>query len=374
VTTPEGTAGTPPSDPEHPAPAADPALPAAPAAITRIFSGMQPSGELHIGNWLGALANWVALQDRHPCIFSIVDLHAITQDYEPAEMPARVRDMALGWLAAGIDPERSIVFVQSAVPEHAELAWIFNTLVPLGLLERMTQFKDKAKNQPENVNAGLLTYPLLQAADIAIYRADGVPVGEDQVQHLEMARDAVRKFNNRFGEVFPEPQPILSPARKVLGLDGERKMSKSLNNQIGLNDSPEVVWAKLAPAKTDVRRKKRTDPGVPEDCNIFAYHGFFSSPEERAWAAEGCRTAGICCRDCKQVLAKNIDAALAPMRERRAELERHPGRVHEILAAGAATLRPIARVTMEEVRERMGLDARVRYAEQPPAPRLRGID
>jgi tryptophanyl-tRNA synthetase len=336
--------------------------PAAPAAITRIFSGMQPSGELHIGNWLGALANWVALQDRHPCIFSIVDLHAITQDYDPAEMPARIRDMALGWLAAGIDPERSIVFVQSAVPEHAELAWIFNTLVPLGLLERMTQFKDKAKNQPENVNAGLLTYPLLQAADIAIYKADGVPVGEDQVQHLEMARDAVRKFNNRYGEVFPEPQPILSPARKVLGLDGERKMSKSLDNQIGLNDSPEVVWARLAPAKTDVRRKKRTDPGVPEDCNIFAWHGFFSSPEERAWAAEGCRTAGIGCRDCKQVVAKNIDAALAPMRERRAELERHPGRVDEILAAGAAALRPIAQATMEEVREKMGLDARVRYA------------
>ena len=372
VTTPEETPGAPPSGPGRPVPEGPP--PAVPAAITRIFSGMQPSGELHIGNWLGALANWVALQDRHPCIFSIVDLHAITQDYEPAEMPARIRDMALGWLAAGIDPERSVVFVQSAVPEHAELAWIFNTLVPLGLLERMTQFKDKAKNQPENVNAGLLTYPLLQAADIAIYKADGVPVGEDQVQHLEMARDAVRKFNNRFGEVFPEPQPILSPARKVLGLDGERKMSKSLNNQIGLNDSPEVVWAKLAPAKTDVRRKKRTDPGVPEDCNIFAYHGFFSSLEERAWAAEGCRTAGIGCRDCKQVLAKNLDAALAPMRERRAELERHPGRVDEILAAGAATLRPIAQATMEEVRDRMGLDARARYAGQPSAPPLRGPD
>ncbi len=335
-----------------------------PPPITRIFSGMQPSGELHIGNWLGALVNWIALQERHPCIFSVVDLHAVTQEYEPAEMPARIRDMALGWLSAGIDPERSLLFVQSAVPEHAELAWIFNTLVPLGLLERMTQFKDKAKNQPENVNAGLLTYPLLQAADIAIYKADGVPVGEDQVQHLEMARDAVRKFNLRYGEVFPEPQAILSPARKVLGLDGERKMSKSLDNHIGLNDSPETVWEKLAPAKTDVRRKRRTDPGVPEECNIFAWHGFFSSEEERAWAAEGCRSAGIGCRDCKQVLAKNIDAALAPMRERRAELERHPGRVEEILAAGADTLRPVARETMLEVRERMGLTASMRY----PAP------
>ncbi|GAB4224369.1 MAG: tryptophan--tRNA ligase [Acidobacteriota bacterium] len=337
--------------------------PAARPRVTRVFSGMQPSGELHIGNWLGALKTWVRLQDEYPCIFSIVDQHALTQPYDPREMPERIREMALGWLAAGLDPERCTMFVQSTVPEHAELAWIFSTVAPLGYLERMTQFKDKAKDQPENVNAGLFTYPVLQAADIAIYRADGVPVGEDQVQHIEFTREVVRKFNNRYGRTFPEPEALLSPAPRVMGLDGDRKMSKSLGNHIGLNDDSETIWRKIAPAKTDIRRKRRSDPGVPEDCNMFAWHRFFSSAEEQAWAAEGCRTASIGCRECKQVLARNIDAELAPMRERRAELERHPGRVDEILAAGTRALRPLARETMLEVRERLGIPARERYEE-----------
>lgn len=334
---------------------------AAPRPITCVFSGMQPSGELHIGNWLGALKNWVRLQHEYPCIFSIVDAHALTQDLPCDEMARRIHDMALGWLAAGLDPERCTIFVQSTVPEHAELAWFFSTVTPMGSLERMTQYKDKSKDQPENINAALFTYPVLQAADIAIYKADGVPVGEDQVQHIELTREIVRKFNNRYGEVFPEPQAILSPAPRVLGLDGERKMSKSLGNQIGLNDDETTVWEKLAPAKTDVRRKRRTDPGVPEECNIFSYHRFFSSPEEQAWAAHGCRTAGIGCRECKQVVAKNISAELAPMRARRAELEAHPGRLEEILRAGTATLRAVARETMTEAREKMGIPARERY-------------
>ncbi|MBP7146735.1 MAG: tryptophan--tRNA ligase [Acidobacteria bacterium] len=327
--------------------------------MTLIFSGMQPTGELHIGNWLGALKTWVELQERFPCIFSVVDLHALTAD--TGDLPQRIHDMALGWLAAGLDPERSVLYVQSAVPEHAELTWIFNTITPMGLLERMTQFKDKSKNQPENVNVGLFDYPVLQAADIAIYRADGVPVGEDQVQHVEFTRDVVRKFNLRWGETFPEPQALLSPAPRVLGTDGERKMSKSLGNHIALSDSPKILREKLAPAKTDVRRKRRSDPGVPEDCNIYSYHRFFSPPDVQAWAAAGCRSAGIGCLDCKAALAQHIDATLEPMRQRRAELERHPGRVDEVLAAGADKLRPIARETMELVRERTGLPRRFRY-------------
>ncbi len=344
-----------------PATAAAPAPGAAPVPVTRVFSGMQPSGELHIGNYLGALQNWVRLQERYPCIFCVVDLHAVTQDYPPAEMPARIRDMALGWLSAGLDPERSTIFVQSAIPEHAELAWVLGTVTPMGSLERMTQYKDKSQTQPENINAGLFTYPVLMAADIVLYRADGVPVGEDQVQHLELTRELVRKFNNRYGDVFPEPQPLLTHATRVYGLDGERKMSKSLGNQIGLNDAPETVAAKIAPAKTDVRRQRRTDPGVPEDCNIYAYHTFFSPSDVVEWAAAGCRTAGIGCRDCKNAVTRSINEALAPMRERRAELERHPGRVDEILAAGAEKLRPLARETMELVRERMGLPSAARY-------------
>lgn len=334
---------------------------APPRPVTRIFSGMQPSGELHLGNWLGALANWVDLQHRLPCIFAVVDLHALTQGFSADEMRARIHDMALGWLAAGLDPEQCTMYVQSTVPEHTELMWVLNTLTPIGALERMTQFKDKTQNQPENLNVGLLNYPVLQAADILLYKADGVPVGEDQVQHLELTREIARKFNNRYGELFPEPQPLLSPAPRVMGLDGERKMSKSLGNQIGLNDSPEVVWEKLAPAKTDVRRVRRTDPGVPEDCNIFSYHRFFSSPDEQQWAAEGCRSAGIGCRDCKQVVAKNINHVLAPMRERRAELERLPSRVDQVLASGTAALRPIARQTMSQARERLGLPTAARY-------------
>jgi tryptophanyl-tRNA synthetase len=329
--------------------------------VTRIFSGMQPTGELHIGNYLGALRNWIALQERYPCIFCVVDLHSLTQECPPGAMAGRIRDMATDFLAAGLDPERSAIFVQSSVPEHAELSWIFSTVTPMGALERMTQYKDKAQTQPENINAGLFTYPVLMAADVAVYRADGVPVGDDQVQHLELAREIVRKFNLRYGDVFPEPQPLLTNAPRVYGVDGERKMSKSLGNHIGLNFSPDQVWEKLAPAKTDVRRKRRTDPGVPEDCNIFSYHRFFSPPDVQAWSHAGCTSAGIGCRDCKLALAEHINAALAPMRARRAELDAHPGRVDEVLAEGAARVRPLARETMTKVRDAIGLPVRDRY-------------
>ena len=322
--------------------------------MTRVFSGIQPSGELHIGNYLGAVKNWVELQDRYECFFCIVDLHAITQPFEPTELAQRTREMALSLLAAGLDPERCTIFVQSHVPEHLELAWIFNTVAPLGELERMTQFKDKAQRQ-ESVSAGLLNYPVLQAADILLYRAAVVPVGEDQLQHLELTREIARRWNARFGDgFFPEAEALLTPARRILGLDGNAKMSKSLGNTIGLLEPPDAIWEKLRPAKTDPARKTRHDPGTPEKCNVYTLHQYFSPAETVAEVAHKCRTAGWGCLDCKRVLANHLAAALAPMRERAAALQAHPDRVDAALARGAANARKVARATMAEVRRRMG--------------------
>ena len=322
----------------------------------RVFSGIQPSGELHIGNWLGAIANWVRLQDRHECLFCVVDLHAITGKYEAATLADRTREMAIGLLAAGIDPVRSILFVQSHVPEHSELQWLLTTLTPIGELERMTQFKDKSQRF-ESVPAGLLNYPVLMAADILLYRADLVPVGEDQTQHLELSREIARKWNAEFGhgeEFFPEPAPLLTQARRIRGLDGEAKMSKSLGNTIGVLESPEEIWQKLRPAKTDPARVRRTDPGHPEDCNIYSLHEQFSPAATLVTVAENCRGARWGCLDCKKVLADNMVTALAPIRERAADLRAHPGRVDEILRDGAARARALAGKTMAIVRERMG--------------------
>ena len=231
-----------------------------------VFSGIQPSGELHLGNYLGAVRNWVELQDRYRCFYCVVDYHAITQPYDAATMPARVRAMAVQLLACGIDPEKSTLFVQSAVPEHTELAWALSAVAPFGELGRMTQFKDKSEHQPDNINAGLFMYPVLQAADVLLYGATRVPVGEDQRQHLELAREIVRRFNARFGETFAEPQPLFSTTPKILGLDGQAKMSKSLGNTIALAESEAAIWDKLRTAATDPARVKRTDPGTPEKC------------------------------------------------------------------------------------------------------------
>ena len=322
--------------------------------MPRVFSGIQPSGELHIGNYLGAVKNWVALQDAFECIYCIVDLHAITQPYEPAELEDRTLDMAAGLLAAGIDPERSILFVQSHVAEHAELMWAFNCVTPLGELERMTQYKDKSQ-RVESVPAGLLNYPILQAADILLYRADQVPVGEDQVQHLELAREIARRFNARFGaEYFAEPQALLTAAARIVGLDGQATMSKSLGNTIGLLERPEAVWEKLRPAMTDPARKTRKDPGNPDLCNIYTLHGAFSSDAEVSHVATQCRSAGWGCLDCKRLLADNLNAALAPVRERATELTARPGYVRDVLVEGARRARTLARSTMEDVRRLMG--------------------
>jgi tryptophanyl-tRNA synthetase len=340
--------------------------------MARIFSGIQPSGSLHIGNYLGAVKNWVELQHKYESFFCIVDYHAITVPYEPADLRARTADMALSLLAAGLDPAKCTLFVQSRVPEHTELAWIFNTLTPLGELERQTQFKEKASRE-ESVPAGLLNYPVLQAADILLYRAELVPVGEDQVQHLELSREIARKWNARFdpqpatraaatraGEptpgFFPEPKPLLTPTRRVMGLDGQAKMSKSLGNTVELLEDPASIWEKLRPAVTDPKRVRRTDPGTPEVCNIYHLHKAFSPPATVEHVAVQCRTAGWGCLDCKKVLHESMEKELAPIRARAKEIAAAPKKMWGALEAGAEHARAEARQTMGEVKTKMGLD------------------
>jgi tryptophanyl-tRNA synthetase len=337
--------------------------------MSRIFSGIQPSGSLHIGNYLGAVKNWVDLQHKYESFFCIVDYHAITQPYEPADLRARTLDMALSLLAAGLDPTKCTLFVQSMVPEHTELAWIFNTLTPLGELERQTQFKDKASRE-ESVPAGLLNYPVLQAADILLYRAELVPVGEDQVQHLELSREIARKWNARFdvprvakdlyrtGETesgfFPEPKALLTPAKRIMGLDGQAKMSKSLGNTIDLLEPPESIWEKLRPAVTDPKRVRRSDPGTPEVCNIYHLHRAFSPSATVEHVAVQCRTAGWGCLDCKKVLHESMEKELAPIRAKAKELAADPKRVTKALVAGAEHAKGVAGKTMVEVKKKKG--------------------
>ncbi len=326
--------------------------------MSRVFSGIQPSGEIHIGNWLGMIRSAVKLQDQHDAMYCIVDQHAITGSYDAGTLAERTRQMAIGLLACGIDPERAVLFVQSHVPAHTTLAWLLTTITPLGELERMTQFKDKS-SRFESIPTGLLSYPVLMAADILVYRADLVPVGEDQIQHLELAREITRKWNAHFAAdleagYFPEPQPILSEARRIVGLDGQAKMSKSLGNTIGVTESPEEIWQKLRPAMTDPARKTKKDPGNPEICNIYHLHKHFSPPDTVELVAHNCRTASWGCLDCKRVLADNMAATLAPIREKSAEIAADPGRVEKVLAAGAAEARRRAAETMSGVNDRMG--------------------
>ncbi len=324
--------------------------------MPKIFSGIQPSGERHIGTYLGAVKNWAALQRQYESFFCIVDYHAITVPYDPEDLRTRRREMAVSLLAAGIDPDRAVLFVQSEVPEHTELAWIFNTITPLGELERMTQFKDKAQRQ-ESVAAGLLTYPVLQAADILLYRADSVPVGEDQVQHLELSREIARRWNARFSpeaDFFSEPRALLTKSRRIMGLDGQAKMSKSLGNTVGLLEAPDAIWEKLRPAVTDPKRVRRTDPGTPEVCNIYHLHSAFSPPAVVEEVAVKCRTAGWGCIDCKRVLFESMNRELVPIRERAAAIRETPGIVDDALAVGAERAAVVAGGTMEQVKARMG--------------------
>jgi tryptophanyl-tRNA synthetase len=319
-----------------------------------VFSGIQPTGGFHIGNWLGAVQNWVSLAERYRCFFCVVDLHAMTQEYDAGEMSARVADMTAELIACGIDPARSTLFVQSHVPEHTELAWILNTVTPFGDLGRMTQFKDKSE-RTENINAGLFNYPVLMAADILLYHATLVPVGADQVQHLELTREIVRRFNLRFGDTFAEPKPLHTKALKILGLDGKQKMSKSVGNTVQVADPPEVIRKKISTAFTDPLRLRRADPGHPDSCYVCGLQGYFASPEETEKLHEGCRTAAIGCVDSKRALAENMIKVLAPIRERTDELKAHPERIRQVLGDGAQVARRVAVETMRQVRERTGL-------------------
>jgi len=329
--------------------------------MTRVFSGIQPSGELHIGNYLGAVKNWVTLQHEYESFFCIVNYHAITIPYAPADLRRRTHEMAIGLLASGLDPAKCVVFVQSDVPEHTELQWIFNTLTPIGELERQVQFKDKAGKQ-EQVMAGLLNYPVLQAADILLYLADTVPVGEDQVQHLELSRVVARNWNARYSPdapFFPEPKPKLTPTRRIVGLDGQAKMSKSLGNTIGLLETPDEMWSKLRPAITDPARQKKTDPGDPEKCRtIYELHKAFSPAATVAEVGENCRGAKWGCIDCKKVLHTHMVEELTPIRVKAEALKGDAKMLEQTLGDGAARARKVARETMATVKDRMGLDSR----------------
>jgi tryptophanyl-tRNA synthetase len=323
----------------------------------RIFSGMQPTGELHIGNYFGALRQWVALSKAgtHQAIFCIVDAHAVTIDYDPKEMPKRIFETALTYLAAGIDPDSALVFVQSDVHEQAELAWYLSTVTAMGDLYRMTQFKEKSEEHKQNVNAGLLTYPVLMAADILAYRAALVPVGNDQVQHLELSREICRKFNARYGETFPEPQPHLSHTPRIMGLDGKTKMSKSRGNAVSLFESPASIEKKIKSAFTDPDKLRKGDPGNPSICNIYTIHGAVSPSEKLTEIDQSCRAGTLGCGDCKKWLVEQLDGELTPLRRKADELRREPGRVLQVLQTGAEAARSIARDTLVDVRRAMGL-------------------
>ncbi len=320
----------------------------------RVFSGARPTGRQHLGNYLGAIQNYVSLQEAYECIYCIVDIHALTTLEDTDRLQENIHEMMLDWLAAGLDPQKSILFVQSDVPEVMELYTLLGMLTPLGWLTRVPTFKEKARMQPHNINYGLVGYPVLMTADIALYRADTIPVGEDQLPHLELAREIMRRFNHLFGETFPEPRAKLTQFPLVLGLDGARKMSKSYNNYIELAASPEETLKRVMTAVTDPARRYRSDPGRPEVCNVYSLHHFFTAPRLDEIASQ-CRAAEIGCVDCKKLLAQGINAALEPFRHRRAELAARPQHVVEVLNDGARRAQAIAAQTLAEVKERMGL-------------------
>lgn len=322
-----------------------------------IMSGIRPtgSGAAHLGHWEGALKNWLLLQDMGECYYSIVDWHALTTEYQDVKnIQSSVRQILLDLLAVGIDPEKSVVYLQSAVKEIAELFLLLGMMTPLGWLERVPTFKEQqAQLGDRDINTfGFLGYPLLQTVDVIIMKADTVPVGEDQVYHLELAREIVRRFNNLYGDCFPEPQPFLTPIPKLPGVDG-RKMSKSYGNAIYLSDGASVVEEKIKPMITDVRRKRRSDPGVPEDCPAFCLHQAYSKAEEIAMVSAECRTAGIGCLDCKKILIRNINAFLEPFRQRRSRYEKIA--VADILEPGNRRAVEQARRTVSQVRELMNV-------------------
>jgi tryptophanyl-tRNA synthetase len=322
----------------------------------RVFSGARPTGRQHLGNYLGAIKNYVALQDEYDCIYCIVDIHALTTVETTADLKNNTYEMALDWLAAGIRPDESIVFIQSHVPQVMELHTLLSMVTPLGKLTDLPTFKEKIRQNPNNVNYGLVGYPVLMTADIVLYKAGLVPVGVDQAPHLEFARETVRSFNYRYNtDVLIEPQAKHTEIPKVIGIDGQDKMSKSLDNHIELAATPEETQKRVMQMVTDPARVKRTDPGNPDVCNVYSMHKIFSSNEEINMVNTECRRAGIGCVDCKKLFAKNLNAHLEPFREKRAEIAQDPDTVWDVLHDGAKRARVIADGVMEEVREAIGL-------------------
>jgi tryptophanyl-tRNA synthetase len=326
----------------------------------RVLSGMRSTGKLHLGNYVGALQNWVRMQDQYDCFFFIADWHALTTDYaDTSRVKENSLEVLLDWLAAGLDPERCTMFIQSHVPQHAELHLLFSMITPLGWLERVPTYKEQRENITEKdlTTYGFLGYPVLQAADILMYKGDFVPVGEDQVPHVELTREIARRFNQFYGKVtpvFPEPQPLLTPTPKLPGTDG-RKMSKSYGNTIMLTDPEPVLRQKLKTMVTDPARIRRTDPGDPDKCPVGDLHKIFSRPETMAKVYEGCRSAGIGCIECKGWAADALVQVLQPMQERRKKYEENPRLAWDILESGSAAAGKIADTTMKEVRASMGM-------------------
>ena len=320
---------------------------------TRIFSGIQPTGRPHLGNDLGAIRNYVALQDRYEAIYCVVDYHALTHVHDPEVLRRQTLEMAAALIALGLDPKRCTLFVQSDRPEHTELCWLLSTVTPVGWLLRTPTYKEKRQNQPDDVNNGLLSYPVLQAADIVLYKASLVPVGKDQAAHLELSREIVRAFNARYGETFPEPQAVYTEAPVVLGTDGVKKMSKSIGNTIEVLAEPDVIKKQVMSMVTDTQRGLRSDPGRPEVCNVCQMHRHFGDDYEEIWNGE--RNARTGCVDTKKLLAERIIAHYAQARETYRELMADTARLRAILDEGAERIRPIAQATMAEVREKMGL-------------------
>src|SRR6202522_2358772 len=323
----------------------------------RVLSGMRSTGKLHLGNYVGALDNWVRMQDEYECFFCVVDWHALTTDYaDTSRVKQNTLEVALDWLAAGLDPEKCVIFIQSHVPAHAELHLLFSMITPLGWLERVPTYKEQRENiQDKDLGTyGFLGYPVLQAADILVYKADVVPVGEDQVAHVELTREIARRFNGFYGDVLPEPKSLLTPAAKLPGTDG-RKMSKSYGNTIMLTDPEPVVRQKLKTMVTDPARVRRTDPGNPDVCPVGDLHKIFSSKETMAKVNEGCRSAGIGCIECKGWAADALVQLLNPMQERRRKFEENPRLAWDILKDGTQRARKAAAETMDDVRAAMGM-------------------
>ena len=329
--------------------------------MKRLISGVQPTGEMHIGNYLGAIKNWVKLQEQYESLFFVADYHALTVKQDPQTFPEKIVDTAINIIACGINPDKSPLFIQSHILEHANLGWIFNTITPIGELNRMTQYKDKSKQHSENINAGLFAYPTLMAADILIYNTDAVPVGEDQFQHLELTRTIARKFNSIYkSDFFKEPEAIATTGARIMSLtDPFKKMSKSggVGSYIALTDNEEVIWQKISKAVTDQNRQRKTDKGNPQQCNLFSLHRLFSSPDEIKYVDKGCRSAGIGCLECKKILADNINKEIAPIREKISYWQKpeNKKKIIEILKQGADRVRPIAQKNLKKIKQIVGL-------------------